>query len=900
MRSGGIRARLVAALVLVGGIAGVSVFQVHGAAAAGGFTFRATPHSGKPGSKVHVHSITPCKFPPSSGAGAGAIEALVDFRQGGHTTLTFHEALTKGLSWAGTFRVPKRAKPGPASIHALCFGIVSSGPGGSSTKIHDVYTPVVFDVLGPHPSVSPSASVSPSVAPNAVPSSIPSTPLPQGARLVAVSASSATNAFAVGSFDDGRQLIEHWDGTTWRPIALFIGFGLPSSKNVLTSVSTTSPTDAWVAGADEFTSGGKQGAEPFLEHWDGHTWSALQAPLPAPGDFRPLPGPPPGQTVQGATSAWLSDVAAVSPTDVWVVGYAMLSLGCTPSRSVCGGTVQRGFIEHWDGTKWSLQPATLLGPGSGQFTGVAALSSTTAWAVGSDAVKFGGSETASTLVEQLAGGTWSREPITPVAAGANESDEMFDVAAASPTAVWAVGLTTEAGRPGGRAFIDAFNGHGGWDPQLQEKGTILRGVAAASPTSAWAVGGSFTGKHHVIEHWNGTGWSLQSSPTPGSADGLTGVAAAAPNDAWAVGSEESGGVTFPLIEHWDGTRWSIWAVRSSGHRSRVAGSLPTPGDLSYKPVHVATNVSLALLLLILVSIPAELFNHTFREHYDEIVRWRLPRALGLPPRDGSVAPPPVRRLGARVASFAGIMVVTSLLIGFVDPSFGFNETSLALFLGLVLGLTAVTAGFGALDMWYMRRRHMEHGFFRGYPAALVVVAVSALVSRLGHFLPGYIIGAIAGFTFLKPLDERERGRRAAFTTASTLVSAIVVWVVRTPVAHAAAKPGASLLVIILEAVMVAIIVAGIERTALGMLPIRFLPGESVRRWNRRAWAALGFAGMLALVSILINPYGNVIRREAVGPVIALVGVMVGLSAFCVGFWWYFRRRDALRESTPAG
>src|SRR5437667_142599 len=56
----------------------------------------------------------------------------------------------------------------------------------------------------------------------------PSTAFPPNARLTAVSASSTANAFAVGYLDDGRQLIEHWDGSVWRPMAApFLGFGLP-------------------------------------------------------------------------------------------------------------------------------------------------------------------------------------------------------------------------------------------------------------------------------------------------------------------------------------------------------------------------------------------------------------------------------------------------------------------------------------------------------------------------------------------------------------------------------------------------------------------------------------------------------------------------------------------------
>jgi hypothetical protein len=71
----------------------------------------------------------------------------------------------------------------------------------------------------------------------------------------------------------------------------------------------------------------------------------------------------------------------------------------------------------------------------------------------------------------------------------------------------------------------------------------LGAVAAVSATDAWAVGdynqgGSVIGQT-LIEHWNGTAWSVASSPNGGSnANELHGVAAAVANDVWAVGSRD--------------------------------------------------------------------------------------------------------------------------------------------------------------------------------------------------------------------------------------------------------------------------------------------------------------------------------------------------------------------------
>jgi hypothetical protein len=66
----------------------------------------------------------------------------------------------------------------------------------------------------------------------------------------------------------------------------------------------------------------------------------------------------------------------------------------------------------------------------------------------------------------------------------------------------------------------------------------------------------------VIEHWNGTSWSVVPSPNGGGGaamNELTGVAAVSANNIWAVGSflDPNANVFRSLTEHWDGTSWSV-------------------------------------------------------------------------------------------------------------------------------------------------------------------------------------------------------------------------------------------------------------------------------------------------------------------------------------------------------
>ncbi len=91
----------------------------------------------------------------------------------------------------------------------------------------------------------------------------------------------------------------------------------------------------------------------------------------------------------------------------------------------------------------------------------------------------------------------------------------------------------------------------------------LDAVAAISTNDVWAVGSSvfnsLADREALIEHWNGTKWSLVPTPVPPAYDSynLNGITAISANDIWAVGDELVPNDDVPLTMHWDGTSWKI-------------------------------------------------------------------------------------------------------------------------------------------------------------------------------------------------------------------------------------------------------------------------------------------------------------------------------------------------------
>ena len=239
----------------------------------------------------------------------------------------------------------------------------------------------------------------------------------------------------------------------------------------------------------------------------------------------------------------LEGVAAVSAKDVWAVG------------SGPGGTL----TEHWNGTQWSIVPSPNPSSGSGIFYAVTAISSNNIWAVG---LSFLNNGNEATLTEHWNGSKWSLVP------SPNNTfytfNELLAVSATSANDVWAVG-DIAGPDPDSDTFtlIEHWNGSK-WSivpsANVQFEQNFLKGVRAVSASDVWAVGFTEVGgtppDQGLIEHWNGSKWSLASFPRVNSDYRFYAVSATSASDVWAVGLNGSTNLPAP-IEHWNGSKWSI-------------------------------------------------------------------------------------------------------------------------------------------------------------------------------------------------------------------------------------------------------------------------------------------------------------------------------------------------------
>jgi hypothetical protein len=208
----------------------------------------------------------------------------------------------------------------------------------------------------------------------------------------------------------------------------------------------------------------------------------------------------------------LGDIACPARTSCFAVG----SYWPTSNR-------QRPLVEHWNGKTWAIMTTPALADGYMTFSAIACPSAKSCFTVGSRWIN--GRET--TLVEHWNGTKWATMTSANVAAAV---------------------------------------------------GTQLNGVSCPNTTTCFAVGTSaFATRSYpddppVIERWNGSHWTIVTSPVP-SDDGtnannitsLSDVKCSSATNCLTVGVSGAvysqiapgGSSEHTLAEHWDGSTWTI-------------------------------------------------------------------------------------------------------------------------------------------------------------------------------------------------------------------------------------------------------------------------------------------------------------------------------------------------------
>lgn len=269
-------------------------------------------------------------------------------------------------------------------------------------------------------------------------------------RLAAVQAIAADDVWVVGDTLGRRQdILEHWDGTRWSAVE----FPTRRAMGSLDKIVAISSDDVWVLAHAHPVAGPGSISEDVFLHWDGDSWSLVEAP-------------PPVDPYWG-TSA-IQSIAASGPHDVWGVGGKVQ--GFSEAGRLAGP-----LVEHWDGRRWAMADA----PSGPDSLGIAvATPDGQLWAATGGYLATVGAYGSGPPgdIYHWNGKSWSL-------AHRIRTGTVMGLVARSPRDVWAFGETE-----GGHAFIDHWDGKDWTSPDALA--TAPPSVSGLLPAAALTVDGT--------------------------------------------------------------------------------------------------------------------------------------------------------------------------------------------------------------------------------------------------------------------------------------------------------------------------------------------------------------------------------------------------------------------------
>ena len=229
--------------------------------------------------------------------------------------------------------------------------------------------------------------------------------------------------------------------------------------------------------------------------------------------------PTPNVGLPGEETNQLLGVSCISATSCTAVGY--YDLGVDGNKLM---------IQAWDGNSWTIADTPEFG-GEHKLWSVSCVSATSCTAVGF--IRTVNSNVDESLVMVSNGNTWSR--VASPNAGNGVSNELLSVSCLSQTSCVAVGRF--------------------------ENGIEYDSLAMI---------------------WDGSAWTLMSSPNPGDNNPLESVSCVSATSCTAVGrySADAGGTRETLVLVWDGSTWEVLESPNNGNIGNTLEAVSCVTDYS--------------------------------------------------------------------------------------------------------------------------------------------------------------------------------------------------------------------------------------------------------------------------------------------------------------------------------
>lgn len=338
-------------------------------------------------------------------------------------------------------------------------------------------------------------------------------------------------------------------------------------------------------------------------------------------------------------------------------------------------------------------------------------------------------------------------------------------------------------------------------------------------------------------------------------------------------------------------------------------SVPLPTEISKDPAVIGTNLFMALIFATVFGFTSTLFNSTIKENHHFLLQKVKPLTnifAGIKARAATI-----NKNGLKFKFISGskflskitsrkfldpvaIVIVAAFIYGFLDPGFSLSKNGAVLFISLLISVGAVTYAYEGVQSLLSRRRYKVEAGLRLFPAALAIAIICVIFSRLMDFQPGYLYGFAGGMAFLGATEpgRKKMGHLKLISSLTLLLISLTTWFLAVPVTDALQGSGTTWLEII-QGACIGIFVTGLEGLLFSLVPLSFMDGEKIFRWNKWIW--LGSFSLVAFLfwHVLLNKnskYAASFGQKNVKILFVMLGFYILIT---VGSYVYFRNQKRL-------
>jgi hypothetical protein len=309
--------------------------------------------------------------------------------------------------------------------------------------------------------------------------------------------------------------------------------------------------------------------------------------------------------------------------------------------------------------------------------------------------------------------------------------------------------------------------------------------------------------------------------------------------------------------------------------TRFTTAVLPPGEAGAFPWLQA--LILALGALLLFAIPVRLLAGTISRARDGRALWHPGQLAGRNHAGVEFETAPEFRVNRTLVASAALVAAAALVI--LSGPVTDLPVYLRLLLAVVIALGVVNAVATLAPWWWSTRVLGVAASVSFLPRYLLLVAVTALGSRLFDVHPAFLFGLLGSVAMATAPTIAVRGQLAAVRAASLLVLALLGWMVLGAV-PAAGGFGAALAAEIANT----IILVAVGSAVLVLIPIGRTSGRSVLAWSPPAWAALTVLAF-AMLFVVLSPSVEELRHGTGTLLWVAAGAFAALS---VGAWAWQR------------